>query len=970
MKSEEIALPWFPISPDYIDQYHDSVLKYLRDVRKDGPQDLASDSSYLTTVGLLFQRAEQIAAEVCGSTLRAMERMERDTLELYVKIVASAACLCDGGKEEARLRYMAVLVYLLSILKPRFSDRLVPLYVKLLSAERVDGVGFTMDDVVDLNAASLVGAVEGASLTFPKEEKWFENHGTVRIGEDGVSVYGMNRLFLKMKTDGGAKFKSVLSAEDGAVQVLQDRKDRQEFSAEAFLADVAGVVPDTAEEKRRKRYQDGDALTVRVLNKGYDSIYAESTDPEYETVSAPVKILTASNVRGIYMTDVCRNISLNSYLNVTYRPDEDCFAVDDTIIDFIWKTFWENDEADRRYAKMNAILLFPCTDRVMNTWLTEYGFLVRTGYEPLERNAYRTLDITEYDGFHEYLRGTVSDGIPAGEPFGEKEARDGFMRLLLHSSERILTEAAPKKEVRLVDKDLVSLLHRILSARLGGPVPGSAARAAYIDLSIVLAAVAGDAPDLEYYRVSAAYLRSLVSFAQRRFKDIPGLDGRGLDDDSVRHMGTMVDILREYGRAEESEFLSGVIGSPDGTDLYDVAKLVQASNRFIGSRSLERLRDDLHREICILLGVSDAVAVPADADDDSSFPFPAEDDRIEHKMSWVYDNATGTPNETEQSLKILKTVCAFMNRYPEQGDSHLYIGTDEKRRYVNGIQADIDFLVGKGELTAKGDLKDEYCRHIMAAVKKRFPEHFQYVNPQFREEGQVLDLCVTPASQGVVYLNDVPYYRSFSSSIRMPDSIRQEISERKMLRRSDMADKVDAVYKAIQAGRCVVLKGYNSSNSNKEADRTVEAFDFVDNGRHDAIWAYDFSGTDRKNKVFLLRRATGVEVSPRAWAHKKLHQSHPLDMFGFYGDESIDFEMEVRTVRAKNLLVEQYPDTKNCLDVLPDGRWQVRGTLYNRLSLAAACGFYLSFPDDVDISKSQVFREFVSERLSHLIEKL
>lgn len=53
MKSEEVALPWFPITPDYIDQYHDSVLKYLRDAQAEHGQDLSNDSSYITTLGLL-----------------------------------------------------------------------------------------------------------------------------------------------------------------------------------------------------------------------------------------------------------------------------------------------------------------------------------------------------------------------------------------------------------------------------------------------------------------------------------------------------------------------------------------------------------------------------------------------------------------------------------------------------------------------------------------------------------------------------------------------------------------------------------------------------------------------------------------------------------------------------------------------------------------------------------------------------
>ena len=154
------------------------------------------------------------------------------------------------------------------------------------------------------------------------------------------------------------------------------------------------------------------------------------------------------------------------------------------------------------------------------------------------------------------------------------------------------------------------------------------------------------------------------------------------------------------------------------------------------------------------------------------------------------------------------------------------------------------------------------------------------------------------------------------------------------------------------------------------ADRTVEAFSFVDNGRNDAIWAYDFSGKDRKNKVFLLKRASGVEVSSRAWQYAKQHKKYPLDMFGFYGEEKIDFNIELKTIRAKNILVEQFPDTKDHLEILPDGRWQVHGILLNKLSLAAACGFYLSLADDVDISKSPAFKDYVNERLTYLIEKI
>ena len=144
----------------------------------------------------------------------------------------------------------------------------------------------------------------------------------------------------------------------------------------------------------------------------------------------------------------------------------------------------------------------------------------------------------------------------------------------------------------------------------------------------------------------------------------------------------------------------------------------------------------------------------------------------------------------------------------------------------------------------------------------------------------------------------------------------------------------------------------------------------MDNGRFDAIWAYDYSGKERKNKVFLLKRANAVEVTNRNWQYAKLHRTFDLDMFGFYGTEHIELNMELKTTRAKNILVEQYPDVRNYLEILPDGRWRVSGTLNNKLSLSAACGFYLNLADDIDISNSPELKAYINERLTYLIEKL
>lgn len=971
MNPEEIALPWFPITPEYIDKYHDSVLKYLRDAQAERGQDLSKDSSYITTLGLLSQRAEQIFNEVCSESLRTAEALTKTELEKDIKILAAAAYLEADAKSTARKRFMAMLTYLLALLKSDISDVLIPTYIRFIKAESIDNVGFNFDAIIGFDVLSFVKALNNASVTSCADDIWYENHGTVRINKDSISLFDLNRFFINMKIKSGASFKPLITAEEGGIEILQDKREKKLFTINSFLNTLADIHPEALEEEKKKVYTDGDYLTVRVLNKSYDTIFAESIDPAYETIAGQIVIESASNIRGLYMTDITRNLSLGTLINVTYRQDGAFFSINDTVIKFIRKTFWEDDEDSQHYMKMNAMLLFPYNGLVKNTWITEYGFLVRTEYEDLPRYSYRSLNIEDYDYGLDFFLATVGEEIPEKDYFEEKVVKDNLTQLLLYNNETITSPEKPKKVNRTIEKDLISLLHRALAIKQNKALKGSEKKDNYISICCALAAIAEDVEDLDYYTLSRAYLQALISFAKKRVKDIKVPEEVEADDYGVLQMRTMTAVLKQYDNPEESQVLINAIEQLKDTEISDVAKLVQASNRFIGSNSLERLRGDLHREICTILNVTDAIEAEPEDSDNGAFPFLPEDDHIEHKMSWVYDNASGVPNETTQSGKILKTLCAFMNRYTEQGESHLYIGTDEKRRYINGIQADIDFLISKGELTAQGDLNDEYCRHVMAIVKKRFPDSYQCVSPHFREDGKVLDLCVTPAAQGIVYLDGVPYYRYGSESRVMTDNIKQEVLDKKYLLHNDMTDKIDAVNRAIQSGKTVVLKSYDSSNSSTAGnDRTVEAFSFVDNGRYDAIWAYDYSSKEKKNKVFLLKRAAAVEILNRNWVYTKQHKAFPLDIFGFYGEEKIDFTIELKTNRAKTILLEQYPGAAQYLEVLPEGRWRVATKLANKLSLSAACGFYLSFADDIDIISSPVFKEFVTERLSHLVEQL
>ena len=60
LQIEHNALPWFPLTADYIDKYNDSVIKYLRDVFSAGSAAGNDSPAYMTTARLVDQRASQI----------------------------------------------------------------------------------------------------------------------------------------------------------------------------------------------------------------------------------------------------------------------------------------------------------------------------------------------------------------------------------------------------------------------------------------------------------------------------------------------------------------------------------------------------------------------------------------------------------------------------------------------------------------------------------------------------------------------------------------------------------------------------------------------------------------------------------------------------------------------------------------------------------------------------------------------
>lgn len=963
MKIVKNALPWFPLTPEYIDLYFDGVLKYLRDEVENSSDDTLS---FQTTIDLLGQRAEDYYQDYSRKSIVDLDVVSEPDLIRAIRVVAADVYFKFKDSPSLSLRRVILLAFLVTKGLPELAERMSVLILSCLNGEGLRELTFALGDIINFQLEVFSQKLLNLSVVERQEPSWFEGHGAIKVFRGELFIFAQNRVLQEKWEKLGGKTRQEPCVPGFPIYAMVDKKDKRAFSLEHFMSDLKAFQPYEGDVVRLKQYSEDDKLTVRVLNKSYDSVTVETIDPAYESIRGDLIISKGDNVRGIYLTDIARSVTFGDRINVRFR--EGGFDVYDTILDFIHEKFWMDDSSVNREKGLRARLLFPKTDFRANTWCTDAGFLVRTGFENITRGETRVLSITGYDAARDWIMAKVLNSDTEEFTIAEEnESKKGFVQFLLYSTEDILEPFPLRKIVNMIVPDDISMFHRTLAMK--ERFFKSWERASFYAGCRMLSFIAENSSDSDYYHIKEDYGRILIQFAMNQIGEIKELNCRGIESHDVIEMDTMVDILSEYGKKEESEFLNESIRYNDGVQLSAVAKLVQAANRFQGSTFLNRLRTDLHREICFLLDVSDAI-VENEKEVDNSFPFEPEGPFVEHKMSWVYDNdKTSEINETAQSAKILKTVCAFLNESNEDAVGHLYIGTDEKRKVISGIQRDIEVFVNLGEFDPAKDLNDQYLSRIAAVLRRCFPDCSNHIRPLLICDGQVLDICVYPSESGVVYYHDIPYERFGSSSRVMSPEVKERILNKKFIQYSDLAQKIETIRKAIYRQSYVILRDYYSSNSNTERDRKLEVFGFTDEVRRDAVWAYDSS--DRKNKVFLLKRAGSVELLNERWKNEKRHQKEVLDIMGFFGKESIPLDITINSIRAKNIFVESYPNAKSALKQIPGERkWQVTATLLNHSSLDAVCSFYLGYSEEVDISKTPELVILVSKRVEKLLERV
>ena len=174
---------------------------------------------------------------------------------------------------------------------------------------------------------------------------------------------------------------------------------------------------------------------------------------------------------------------------------------------------------------------------------------------------------------------------------------------------------------------------------------------------------------------------------------------------------------------------------------------------------------------------------------------------------------------------------------------------------------------------------------------------------------------------------------------------------------------VSDLSKAITEHKQVVLKKYQSANSNTITDRLVEPISFTDN--YTSLCAFEVETA--KNKYFNIERITEVDVLQKQNEFESQHQLDAPDAFGFTALNGLPFDIDIRlNLRAFVLLKQEYPMVVSFVKQEPK-------TSYYKLKISInnpkpIIRFVLGLLDDVEIIGSIEFKDYLKNYVVTTLE--
>ena len=221
-------------------------------------------------------------------------------------------------------------------------------------------------------------------------------------------------------------------------------------------------------------------------------------------------------------------------------------------------------------------------------------------------------------------------------------------------------------------------------------------------------------------------------------------------------------------------------------------------------------------------------------------------------------------------------------------------------------------------------------------------------------DGQVIAITVVPFEYDIVKVDGEAFIRINSETIRMSESMRRQLMAHRILSKKEDAANVAALMDAIESKRQVILHGYSSSSSGEIKDRIVEPFAFASGQK--TVWCYEVAS--KANKVFKVDRISNVEIKAERWEYETHHRQGKMDIFRMTGETPTSVKLQL-SLRAKNVLVEEYPEAeKDLIETGDDDAWILETNIYKIEGIGR---FYMGLAGEIQIIDAKGLKEYAQK---------
>ena len=938
---------WLKLKTQYIDDNFEALLPYLK-------KNVNREDDFLqTTINLLAQRAAEIIEEIATRPIYIDEQQPLEEQRRRNVRILSAYLLACPDDAQRRTAYIAMLSEL-KMLEPKYTDSLTAKIAESLRHRFIYRIGISWDDIADFQPQIFANKVKDyTELSTPLSDPLtLSGQGTCIVTDKGLSVMAergdkarplftsfseslITGLSISLRTTSDDKLKQSLCHDIDAMHTfILDFTERQK------------TAPAEPKKKHLRTYSVDDEAIVRITQiDGDGTIHVVTVDEGFQPMEGTIVFKRQSLM--YYYTDILyKDFKVGDCLPATVlSPAKRQFIIEKQLIEFMVEDCRsQNGTTKDILCKLIDVKPHQCG------WLTDWGIALYSRndgtFTEKTDDTFALLQVTRYgDGtYYGKIDAQIIEAY-TDENFDEQQVRHECIRAFAEQT----TPPAPKSTAvdgHPLDPHILQILIRVLftsQKTLFRPVE----KFRYLANAWAMAVLLGDTQAESYLHFTATYLRQLVMFVRDGKTDSTRLtpDATFADEPNVRTRMAVIQLLAEYGKTDYSPELAHIIeqSTADGnTMLATLGRLIQTANTMKGvfSRSTHNI---IRREIISTLSLE--TEDEADLESENKAYLGVESQTVEFKESFVYPAGNNMqPEPRRQMHNVCRGICGFLNS--ETGGT-LYLGVNDQG-YVCGLANDMNYL---HTITI-----DSYMRYVQDNAQHCLGlDSMAYIHIEPLHDNNVVAIHVTPHPYRVVELDGKAYLRVNAESREMPETMRLELIDRKMLHDKEKAAAISKLQHAAECRKIVILHGYSSSNSLSVSDRKVEAYTVLPT--EGLVFCFDYK--DYKCKVFNINRIGYVEMTDADWQHPFAHEDIKVDAFHFSGTRPIRVSLRL-DLMAKNLLVEEFPRTKD--DVTADANdpslWYLTIDVYSIYGIGR---FYTGLAGHITILDCPELKAYVEE---------